>query len=113
MSHEFELLVQEFEKFQSKIESMRAQEPDFAALRTEIESLQVSVTSPDQSITVVAGPSGSVKDIRITDEALGRGGRCRSVRRPPRPCRHASAGPSRSAVGPPARSADCGSCWTC
>lgn len=73
MSQEFELLVQEFEKFQTKIQTMQEQAADYAEVQADIAALEVTASSPDRSITVVAGPAGAVKDIRITEEALGQG----------------------------------------
>jgi DNA-binding protein YbaB len=39
-------------------------------MQKEIQQLEVTTTSPDRNVTVVAGPSGSIKDLRLTDDAL-------------------------------------------
>jgi DNA-binding protein YbaB len=39
-------------------------------MQKEIQQLEVTMTSPDRNVTVVAGPSGSIKDLRLTDNAL-------------------------------------------
>jgi DNA-binding protein YbaB len=39
-------------------------------MQKEIQQLEVTATSPDRNVTVVAGPNGSVKDLRLTDDAL-------------------------------------------
>lgn len=39
-------------------------------MREEIRQLQASVTSANGGVTVVAGPSGSIREVRLTDQAL-------------------------------------------
>ncbi|WP_410656601.1 YbaB/EbfC family nucleoid-associated protein [Amycolatopsis sp. lyj-112] len=70
MSAEFEQLVAEFEKFQSKIKQAETQFAKVGDMQGELAELESVATSPDRAITVVAGPGGSVKDIRLTPEAL-------------------------------------------
>lgn len=70
MSAEFEQLVAQFEQFQSKIQRIDDQFAGIGEMQSELSSLEATATSPDRSITVVAGPGGSVKDIRLTEEAL-------------------------------------------
>lgn len=70
MTAEFDQLVAEFEQFQTQIKNMDDRFEHLAGMQSELESLEVVVSSPDRSVTVVAGPGGSVLDIRITDEAL-------------------------------------------
>ncbi|EHR48982.1 hypothetical protein SacmaDRAFT_0686 [Saccharomonospora marina XMU15] len=71
MSAEFDQLVAEFEKFQSKIKQVDDRFANLGQLRSEIASLEATATSPDRSITVVAGPGGAIKDIQFTQQALG------------------------------------------
>ncbi|MFI9450965.1 YbaB/EbfC family nucleoid-associated protein [Amycolatopsis sp. NPDC052450] len=70
MSAEFEQLVAEFEKFQSKIKQAETQFAKVGEMQSELAELESVATSPDRSVTVVAGPGGSVKDIRLSPEAL-------------------------------------------
>ncbi|MFC3449906.1 YbaB/EbfC family nucleoid-associated protein [Amycolatopsis speibonae] len=70
MSAEFEQLVAEFEKFQSKIKQAETQFAKVGEMQGELAELESVAASPDRSVTVVAGPGGSVKDIRLSPEAL-------------------------------------------
>ncbi|WP_026360391.1 YbaB/EbfC family nucleoid-associated protein [Amycolatopsis nigrescens] len=72
MSAEFEQLVAEYEKFQSKIKNVDDRFANIGDLRDELTQLEVSAVSPDRAVTVVAGPGGSIKDIRFTEAALSR-----------------------------------------
>lgn len=70
MTAEFDQLVAEFEQFQAQIKNMDDRFEHLAGMQSELESLEVAVSSPDRAVTVVAGPGGSVIDIRITEDAL-------------------------------------------
>lgn len=70
MSAEFEQLVAEFEQFQAQIQNMDDRFEHLAGMQSELATLQTSASTPDQSITVVAGPGGSVLDIRLTEDAF-------------------------------------------
>ncbi|WP_199434432.1 YbaB/EbfC family nucleoid-associated protein [Qaidamihabitans albus] len=70
MSAEFEQLVAQFERFQSKLRNVDETFADLGQLRDEIAALETTAMSPDRSITVVAGPGGSIKDVRFTESAL-------------------------------------------
>jgi len=70
MTAEFEQLVAEFEAFQAQIKNVDDRFEQLAEMRGELESLQVSATSPDRAVTVVAGPGGAVLDVRLTEDAL-------------------------------------------
>jgi DNA-binding protein YbaB len=70
VSAEFDQLVAQFEQFQAKLQHVDEQFSGVGQLQAEIAGLEVSATSPDRSITVVAGPGGAIKDIRFTDAAL-------------------------------------------
>lgn len=67
---EFDRLVAEFEKFQSKVNHVDGQMGNVAEMQTELSALETSASNTDGSVTVVAGPGGSVKDIRLTDKAM-------------------------------------------
>jgi len=70
MSAEFDRLVAEFESFQSKLTNVDDQFEDLAGMQSELAALEVSVTSPDRAVTVVAGVGGSIQDIRFTETAM-------------------------------------------
>ncbi len=70
MTAEFDQLVAEFEQFQAQIQNLDDRFSHLADMRDELATLEVTTTSPDHSITVVAGPGGAVRDIRFTEEAL-------------------------------------------
>lgn len=70
---EFERLTQEFEKFQDKIKSFQQQAVDAEAMGQEVADLEAQATSPDGTVTVVAGPGGSIKDIRFSKDARKHG----------------------------------------
>lgn len=70
MSAEFEQLVAEYEKFQSKIKQAETRFSKIGEMQNELAELESLAESPDRSVTVVAGPGGAVKDIRLTPEAL-------------------------------------------
>jgi DNA-binding protein YbaB len=70
MSAEFDQLVAQFEDFQSRLSRADNRFENVAEMQTELSELEVSVTSPDRAVTVVAGVGGSVKDIRFTEAAM-------------------------------------------
>jgi DNA-binding protein YbaB len=70
MTAEFDQLVAEFEQFQAQIKNMDDRFEQLAGMQGELASLEVTATSPDHAVTVVAGPGGAVRDIRLTEEAL-------------------------------------------
>ncbi|MEU3651101.1 YbaB/EbfC family nucleoid-associated protein [Lentzea sp. NPDC034063] len=41
-------------------------------MQQQLTELEAVATSADRAVTVVAGPSGSIKDIRLTDQAMRR-----------------------------------------
>lgn len=41
----------------------------YANLEEEMAGIQASVSSPDRSVTVVAGPGGGIQQVRFTDQA--------------------------------------------
>ncbi|WP_406640538.1 YbaB/EbfC family nucleoid-associated protein [Amycolatopsis sp. WGS_07] len=70
MSEEMDRLVAEFEKFQTKLKQAEAQFAKVGDMQEELNALEAQVMSPDRSVTVIAGPSGSVKDLRLSPDAL-------------------------------------------
>lgn len=72
MSAEFDQLVAQFEQFQSKLKRVDEQFANVGQMQQELAELEAVATSPDRSVTVVAGPSGVIKDIRLTDLAMRR-----------------------------------------
>ncbi|WP_409183497.1 YbaB/EbfC family nucleoid-associated protein [Amycolatopsis sp. VS8301801F10] len=70
MSEEMDRLVAEFEKFQTKLKQAEAQFAKVGDMQEELNALEAQVMSPDRAVTVVAGPSGSVKDLRLSPDAL-------------------------------------------
>ncbi|MEV0676362.1 YbaB/EbfC family nucleoid-associated protein [Actinosynnema sp. NPDC050436] len=94
MSAEFDQLVTRFEQFQAKLHRVDEQFGDLGEMQRELAAMEVVATSPDRAVTVVAGPSGAIKDIRLTDHAL---------RRPPHALAAALMGTLRQAVAEAAR----------
>lgn len=94
MSAEFDQLVARFEQFQTRLHRIDQQNVDIGGMQRELASLEVVATSPDRAVTVVAGPSGSIKDIRLTDQAM---------RRPPQALAAALMATLRQAVAEAAR----------
>ncbi|MFE0027772.1 YbaB/EbfC family nucleoid-associated protein [Amycolatopsis sp. NPDC059021] len=70
MSAEFDQLVAEFERFQSKIRNVDDRLAGIEGMRAELGALEATAISPDRGVTVVAGPGGAVLDVRFTEEAL-------------------------------------------
>ncbi|WP_158881312.1 YbaB/EbfC family nucleoid-associated protein [Amycolatopsis anabasis] len=70
MSAEFEQLVAQFEKFQAKLANVDDRLEHLGGMQEELTGLEATATSADRSITVVAGPGGSIKDIQFTEDAL-------------------------------------------
>jgi len=69
MTAEFDQLVAEFEEFQSRIHNVDDRFAHLAGMQDDLAALEVVAHSPDRSVTVVAGPGGSVRDIRVTEDA--------------------------------------------
>ncbi|SNR70731.1 YbaB/EbfC DNA-binding family protein [Haloechinothrix alba] len=70
MSAEFDRLVAEFDKFKSKIQQLDSTFSTVDEMQEEVRSLEVSATAPDRSVTVTAGPGGSVTDLKLSNEAM-------------------------------------------
>lgn len=94
MSAEFDQLVAQFEQFQAKLHRVDDQVAGIGEMQQELAALEVVATSPDRAVTVVAGPSGAIKDIRLADHAM---------RRPPQALAGALMATLRQAVAEAAR----------
>lgn len=70
MSAEFDRLVAEFEKFQSKMKHVDQQMAGVQDMQNELSELEATASNADRSVTVVAGPGGAVKDLQLTDKAM-------------------------------------------
>ncbi|MFD4644239.1 YbaB/EbfC family nucleoid-associated protein [Lentzea sp. NPDC058436] len=68
----FEQLVAQFERFQSQMQRVDQQFAKVGEMQQQLTELEAVATSADRAVTVVAGPSGSIKDIRLTDQAMRR-----------------------------------------
>ncbi|MDX8036887.1 YbaB/EbfC family nucleoid-associated protein [Lentzea sp. BCCO 10_0856] len=68
----FEQLVAQFERFQSQMQRVDQQFANVGEMQQQLTELEAVATSADCAVTVVAGPSGSIKDIRLTDLAMRR-----------------------------------------
>ncbi len=79
MSAEFDQLVARFEEFQAGLKNVDDRFAQLGTMQAELSTLEATATSADRSVTVVAGPGGSVTDIRITDQALRQGGQALSA----------------------------------
>lgn len=71
-SAEFEQLVAQFERFQSRMKRVDQDFSKVGEMQQQLVDMEAVATSADRAVTVVAGPSGSIKDIRLTDLALRR-----------------------------------------
>ncbi|HEX7302350.1 YbaB/EbfC family nucleoid-associated protein [Lentzea sp.] len=72
MSAEFDQLVAQFERFQAQMHRVDQQFAGIGEMQQQLTELEAVATSADRAVTVVAGPSGSIKDIRLTDQAMRR-----------------------------------------
>ncbi|MBP2334994.1 DNA-binding protein YbaB [Saccharothrix coeruleofusca] len=94
MSAEFDQLVAQFEQFQAKLHRVDQQVDGIGEMRRDLAALEAVAISPDRAVTVVAGPSGAIKDIRLADHAM---------RRPPQALASALMATLRQAVAEAAR----------
>lgn len=72
MSAEFDQLVAQFERFQAQMQRVDQQFANIGDMQQQLADMEAVATSSDRAVTVVAGPSGSIKDIRLTDAAMRR-----------------------------------------
>ncbi|MEV6239533.1 YbaB/EbfC family nucleoid-associated protein [Lentzea sp. NPDC051838] len=64
-----EQMRQKLEFFEQANRAADARAAGYESMGTELRGVEASVQSPDRSVTVVAGLSGSIKEIRFTDDA--------------------------------------------
>lgn len=69
MSAELDQLRARYEQFQATMKRVESPMLDVNQMKAELVALESSATSPRGGVTVIAGPGGSIKDIRISDEA--------------------------------------------
>ncbi|MGI5503443.1 YbaB/EbfC family nucleoid-associated protein [Lentzea sp. CA-135723] len=72
MAAEFDQLIAQFERFQAQVHRVDQQFGNLGEMQQQLTELEAVATSADRAVTVVAGPSGSIKDIRLTDQAMRR-----------------------------------------
>ncbi|MEU7481303.1 YbaB/EbfC family nucleoid-associated protein [Lentzea sp. NPDC042327] len=72
MSAEFDQLVAQFERLQSQMHRIDEQFANVGEMQQQLAEMEAVATSQDRAVTVVAGPSGAIKDIRLTDQAMRR-----------------------------------------
>ncbi|GGM98172.1 hypothetical protein GCM10011609_40230 [Lentzea pudingi] len=72
MSAEFDQLVAQFERFQTQMHRVDQQFSNLDEMQQKLTEMEAVATSADRAVTVVAGPSGTIKDIRLTDQAMRR-----------------------------------------
>lgn len=72
MSAEFDQLVAQFERFQAQMHRVDQQFSNLDEMQQQLAEMEAVATSADRAVTVVAGPSGTIKDIRLTDQAMRR-----------------------------------------
>ncbi|RDI20861.1 YbaB/EbfC DNA-binding family protein [Lentzea flaviverrucosa] len=68
----FEQLVAQFEQFQSRMQRVDQQFANIGEMQQQLTEMEAVATSADRAVTVVAGPSGSIKAIRLTEHAMRR-----------------------------------------
>ncbi|MDT7783425.1 MAG: hypothetical protein QOF58_1844 [Pseudonocardiales bacterium] len=64
-----EQMRQKLEFFEQANRAADARAAGYDSMGTELRTVEASVQSPDRSVTVVAGLSGSIKEIRFTEDA--------------------------------------------
>lgn len=64
-----EQMRQKVEFFEQANRAAEARAAGYDAMGAELREVEATAQSPDRSVTVVAGLSGSIKDIRFTEDA--------------------------------------------
>lgn len=64
-----EQMRQKLEFFEQANRAADARAAEYDAMGDELRTVEASAQSPDRSVTVVAGLSGSIKEIRFTQDA--------------------------------------------
>lgn len=70
MSAQMEQLLAQFETFQAKVKEAEARFAGVGDMQEQIAQLETAVTSPDGTVTVIAGAAGTVTDIRLAAGAM-------------------------------------------
>lgn len=70
MSAQMDELIAQFSKFQSKLREAEARFEGVGEMQQQIAEIRHAVTSPDGTVTVVAGASGSVTDLTLSPSAM-------------------------------------------
>ncbi|MFD8494960.1 YbaB/EbfC family nucleoid-associated protein [Amycolatopsis sp. NPDC059657] len=65
MSAHMDQLIAQFEGFQAKVRQAEARFAGVGDMQERIAQVEASVTSPDGTVTVIAGAGGTVTDIRL------------------------------------------------
>ncbi|GAA4550272.1 YbaB/EbfC family nucleoid-associated protein [Amycolatopsis samaneae] len=66
MSAHMDELIAQFESFQAKVRQAEARFAGVEDMQERITQVQSTATSPDGTVTVVAGAGGTVTDLRLT-----------------------------------------------
>lgn len=66
MSAQMDALIAQFENFQAKVRQAEARFAGVGDMQEKVAQVEHSVTSPDGTVTVVAGAGGTVTDLRLT-----------------------------------------------
>ncbi len=69
LAAQMEQLRQRLESIQGNQQKTQERFAKLDSMREEVAAIEASVTSKDRSVTVVAGPGGSVKSVQFTDDA--------------------------------------------
>jgi DNA-binding protein YbaB len=69
MSAHMDQLIAQFENFQAKVRQAEARFAGVGDMQERIAQVETTVTSPDGTVTVVAGANGTVTDIRLSPTA--------------------------------------------
>jgi DNA-binding protein YbaB len=70
MSAQMDQLIAQFENFQAKVRQAEARFSGVGDMQERVARVETTVTSPDGTVTVVAGAGGTVTDLRLTAGAL-------------------------------------------
>lgn len=72
VSAEFDQMIAQFERFQAQMHCVDQQFANLGDMQQQLAEMEAVATSAEKAVTVVAGPSGTIKDIRLTDQAMRR-----------------------------------------
>ncbi|MEV6877369.1 YbaB/EbfC family nucleoid-associated protein [Amycolatopsis sp. NPDC051128] len=66
MSAQMDELIAQFENFRTKVQQAEARFAGVGDMQERVARVETTVTSPDGTVTVVAGAGGTVTDLRLT-----------------------------------------------